>query len=172
MSDKKLTFEELKTHLWHAADILDEKGGIDANEYRKPIIGMLFLKRLNDVFEDKANSLEKKIGKKAAWEDTDRHAFFVPKEARWKKIEETFENIGEVLDDACASIERANTRLKGVLSNIVYNNKDDYSDDVLLALVSHFSKKDRRLGNNDLENEDVFGQGYEYLLEQFADSAG
>ena len=24
----KLTFEELKTHLWHAADILDEKGGI------------------------------------------------------------------------------------------------------------------------------------------------
>ena len=112
MTDKKLTFEELKTHLWHAADILDEKGGIDANEYRKPIIGMMFLKRLNDVFEDKANSLEKKYGKKAAWEDSDRHAFFVPKEARWKKIEETFENIGEVLDDACASIERANTRLK------------------------------------------------------------
>ena len=60
----KLTFEELKTHLWHAAEILDEKGGIDPNDYRKPILGMLFLKRLNDVFEDKAISLEKNMAKR------------------------------------------------------------------------------------------------------------
>ena len=74
----KLTFEELKTHLWHAADILDEKGGIDPNEYRKPILGMLFLKRLSDVFEDKATSLEKKYGKDEAWNNPDRHPFFIP----------------------------------------------------------------------------------------------
>ena len=168
----KLTFEELKTHLWHAADILDEKGGIDPNEYRKPILGMLFLKRLSDVFEDKATSLEKKYGKEEAWNDPDRHPFFIPKDSRWSKIEEKFENIGEALDKACIEIEKANSKLKGVLTNISYNNKRDYSDEVLLALVSHFSKKDRRLGHDDLENEDVFGQAYEYLLEQFADSAG
>jgi len=169
---EKLTFEQLKIHLWHAADILDEKGGIDPNEYRKPILGMLFLKRLNDVFEDAATNLEKKFGKKDAWEDQDRHPFFIPKEARWETIAKTFENIGEVLDDACAAIERVTPKLQGVLTNISYNNKDDYSDEVLLALVAHFSRKDRRLGKNDLENEDVFGQAYEYLLEQFADSAG
>jgi type I restriction enzyme M protein len=168
----KLTFEELKTHLWHAAEILDEKGGIDPNDYRKPILGMLFLKRLNDVFEDKAISLEKKYGKKVAWEDTDQHPFYIPKDARWSKIESTSENLGEILDDACTAIEIQNTKLKGVLTNITYNNKDDYSDDVLLALVSHFSKKNRRLGKNDLEEDDIFGQAYEYLLEQFADSAG
>ena len=168
----KLTFEQLKTHLWHAADILDEKGGIDPNEYRKPILGLLFVKRLNDVFEDKAKSLEKKYGKDEAWNDPDRHPFFIPKDGRWEKIESTFENIGETLDTACIEIEKANSKLKGVLTTITYNNKRDYSDDVLLALVSHFSKKDRRLGNDDLENEDVFGQAYEYLLEQFADSAG
>ena len=167
----KLTFDELKQHLWYAADILDEKGGIDPNEYRKPILGMLFLKRLNDVFEDEAKELEKKIGKDA-WIDSDRHPFFVPELARWEKIESKFDNIGETLDDACAEIERVNSKLKGVLSNIIYNNKDDYSDDVLLALVAHFSQKDKRLGKYDLENEDVFGQAYEYLLEQFADSAG
>ena len=168
----KITFEELKTHLWHAADILDEKGGIDPNEYRKPILGMLFLKRLNDVFEDKAISLEKKYGKDEAWNDPDRHPFFIPKNARWKNIENTYENIGETLDHACIEIEKVNSKLKGVLTNITYNNKRDYSDDVLLALTSHFSKKNRRLGNNDLENEDVFGQAYEYLIGQFADSAG
>ena len=169
---EKLTFEQLKIHLWYAADILDEKGGIDPNEFRKPILGMLFLKRLNDQFEENAIKLEKKLSKKDAWEDPDRHAFFVPKDARWKKIEETFENIGEVLDSACVAIEQANSKLKNVFTNISYNNKEDYPDNVLLALVTHFSKKDRRLGNLNLENEDVFGQAYEYLLEQFADSAG
>ena len=168
----KITFEELKAHLWNAADILDEKGGIDANEYRKPILGMLFLKRLSDVFEDKAISLEKKYGKDEAWNDPDRHPFFIPKDSRWSKIEDTYENIGETLDLACIEIEKANPKLKGVLTNITYNNKKDYSDEVLLALTSHFSQKDRRLGNDDLENEDVFGQAYEYLIGQFADSAG
>jgi len=168
----KITFEELKAHLWTAADILDEKGGIDANEYRKPILGMLFLKRLSDVFEDKAISLEKKYGKDEAWNDPDRHPFFIPKDSRWSKIEDTYENIGETLDLACIEIEKANPKLKGVLTNITYNNKRDYSDEVLLALTSHFSQKDRRLGNDDLENEDVFGQAYEYLIGQFADSAG
>ena len=168
----KLTFEELRTHLWHAAEILDEKGGIDPNEYRKPILGMLFLKRLSDVFEDKAASLEKKYGKDEAWNDPDRHPFFIPKDSRWNEIEDTYENIGETLDKACIEIEKANTKLRGVLTNITYNNKNDYSDEVLLSLVSHFSQKDRRLGHNDLENEDVFGQAYEYLLGQFADSAG
>lgn len=168
----KLTFDQLKTHLWHAADILDEKGGIDPNEYRKPILGMLFLKRLNDVFEDTAKELEKKFDKKTAWEDPDRHPFFIPENGRWGKIESSWENVGEIIDNACVEIENANPKLKGVLTNITYNNKNDYSDDVLLALVAHFSKKDRRLGNNDLDNEDVFGQAYEYLLEQFADSAG
>ena len=169
---EKLTFEQLKTHLWHAADILDEKGGIDPNEYRKPILGMLFLKRLSDVFEDTAKELEKKIDKKTAWEDPDRHPFFIPKKGRWGEIEGKFENIGEALDDACVEIERVNPKLQGVLTNISYNNKNDYSDDVLLALVAHFSQKNRRLGKNDLENEDIFGQAYEFLLEQFADSAG
>jgi type I restriction enzyme M protein len=169
---EKLTFEQLKTHLWHAADILDEKGGIDPNEYRKPILGMLFLKRLSDVFEDKAKELEEKLDKKTAWEDPDRHPFFIPKKGRWSMIEKSYENIGEVLDDACTEIEIVNPKLKGVLTNISYNNKNDYSDDVLLALVSHFSQKNRRLGKNDLEHDDVFGQAYEYLLEQFADSAG
>lgn len=159
-------------HLWHAADILDEKGGIDPNEYRKPILGMLFLKRLSDVFEDTAKELEKKFDKKTAWEDPDRHAFFIPKNGRWSEIENKSENIGEILDDACVEIEKANPKLQGVLTNITYNDKNNYSDEVLLALVTHFGKKDRRLGKNDLENEDVFGQAYEYMLEQFADSAG
>lgn len=169
MSSQKITFDELKSHLWNAADIL--YGQLDPNEYRKPIMTLLFLKRLNDQFEEKAEMLEKKLkNKKAAWEDPDHHTFFVPKKARWDEIVKTFENIGEKLDEVCTILERQNPHLEGVLTNITYNDKKMYPDNVLLQLVSHFNKK--RLRNSDLENEDIFGQAYEYLLEQFADSAG
>ena len=169
MSNNKLTFDELKNHVWSAADIL--RGSVDANEYRQPIMTLLFLKRLNDQFEEKAELLEKKLGnKKAAWEDSDYHSFFVPKEAYWKIIRDSFENIGEKIDAVCTILERNNQQLEGVLTNVSYNDKNRFPDDVLLQLVAHFNKT--RLRNSDLENEDIFGQSYEYLLQQFADSAG
>lgn len=164
-----ITFDQLKKHLWDTADIL--YGQLDPNEYRKPIMTMLFLKRLSDQFEEKAEQVEKKLkNKKAAWEDPDYHTFFVPKECRWDEIASTFENIGEKLDGICQKLERQNPQLEGVLTNISYNDKKMYPDDLLLKLITHFNKK--RLRNSDLENEDIFGQAYEYLLEQFADSAG
>ncbi len=166
---EKISFEELRKHLWDAADIL--YGQIDPNEYRKPIMTMMFLKRLSDQFEEKAEQIEAKLkNKKAAWDDPDYHTFFVPKECRWNEVVSTFENIGEKLDTICQKLERQNPQLEGVLTNVSYNDKKMYPDDLLLQLITHFNKK--RLRNSDLENEDSFGQAYEYLLEQFADSAG
>jgi type I restriction enzyme M protein len=169
LSDQKLTFEQLKAHLWSAANIL--RGSIDANEFRQPIMSLLFLKRLNDQFEEEAEKVEKKTGnKKIAWEDKDEHVFFVPKTARWNIISSKIENLGEVIDKVCEIIEKENPKLEGVLTNTIYNDKKRFPDDKLLDLVVHFNK--HRLRNSDLEREDVFGQAYEYLLEQFADSAG
>lgn len=131
MSFGKLTFDILKTHLWAAADIL--RGSLDANEYRQPIMTLLFLKRLNDQFEEKAEEIEKEgKSKNDAWEDPDRHSFYVPKESRWKVISNTFENIGEKIDRVCSIIERANPKLEGVLTNTAYNDKRRFPDDVLL----------------------------------------
>ena len=48
----KINFEFLKSHLWSAADIL--RGSLDASEYRQPVMTLLFLKRLNDTFEENA----------------------------------------------------------------------------------------------------------------------
>lgn len=166
---KKLSFEELKIHVWQAADVL--RGSLDASEYRQPIMTLLYLKRLNDRF-DETRELYKKQGKSGKWlNDHDRYDPFIPENARWEAILNTFENIGEKIDDVCSAIEHEDPEnLEGVLTNTSYNDKKRYPDDVLLELVAHFNKK--RLRNEDLENEDIFGQAYEYLLEQFADSAG
>ncbi len=53
--NKKITFEFLKTHLWSAADIL--RGSLDPADYRQPVMTLLFLKRLNDTFEENAEKL-------------------------------------------------------------------------------------------------------------------
>ncbi len=44
----KLTLEELESHLWESANIL--RGSIDSADYKNYIFGLLFLKRMNDVF--------------------------------------------------------------------------------------------------------------------------
>ena len=162
---QKITFEFLKAHLWSAADIL--RGSLDSSEYRQPVMTLLFLKRLNDTFEENAQNLVNKgINKKEAYNKR-RHNFYIPENARWTVLSSAAENIGEKIDDICRIIERENPKLEGVLTNTKYNDKRKYPDDKLRALVSHFNSP--RLRNEDLEKEDIFGDAYEYLLAEFAD---
>jgi len=163
---EKVTLEFLKAHLWKAADIL--RGSLDASEYRQPVMTLLFLKRLNDRFEENVEKLIKQ-GKSEKEANQDfRHDFFIPPEARWESLSKIRSKVGEKIDDVCIKIERANTKLEGVLTNTKYADPRKYPDDNLANLVSHFNEP--RLRNSDLEKEDIFGDAYEYLLEQFADA--
>ena len=165
---EKLTFQILKQHLDASADIL--RGDIDASEFRQPIMTLLFLRRLSDQFVENAEKLEKRHPKEIAWNDADYHDFFIPEKARWKKIQDASENIGEQINKVSEIIERENPSLEGVFTNTDYNDKKRFPDDTLLEMVELFSKYN--LANSNLENEDIFGQAYEHLLERFADSAG
>jgi len=63
MTDK-LTFQELKTFLWDAANLL--RGKIDSGDFKHYILGLLFFKRLSDVFNEEKQKFEKKVGKELA----------------------------------------------------------------------------------------------------------
>ena len=162
----KVTFAFLKAHLWGAADIL--RGSLDPSEYRQPVMTVLFLKRLNDTFEEKAEKLiSEGKSQKEAYDNKNRHYFFVPKDARWSVLSSAAENIGGIIDHVSRIIERENPDLDGVLTNTKYNDKRKYPDDKLRKLISHFNSP--RLRNSDLEREDIFGDAYEYLLAEFAE---
>ena len=162
---EKLTLEKLKTHIWEAADIL--RGSLDAQEYRQPVMTILFLKRLNDTFEENVEKLvnEGQTRKKA--EQKFRHKFYVPEAARWSILADASSNIGETMDTVCREIEEAVPKLRDVLSYLKYNDKKKYPDNKLRQLIAHFNELSLR--NENLEKEDIFGDSYEYLLEQFAD---
>ena len=166
MSDK-LTFDDLKSHLFVAADIL--RKSLNASDNYKAVLPLLFLKRLNDIFEENAGHLirTKKLSKDEAYGNPRRHAFFIPEKARYSVLEKASEDVGAKIISVCSTIERENPLLDGTLVYSEFNKKKSYSDQSLRKLIALIGSKP--LGNNDLENEDVFGDAYEYLLEAFAD---
>jgi type I restriction enzyme M protein len=103
--------------LWLAADKL--RSNMDAAEYKRVVLGLIFLKYISDAFEEKHAQLLKEPG--ADPEDQDEYkaenVFWVPPGARWTYLQNSAKQpeIGKIVDDAMVAIERDNPRLKGVL---------------------------------------------------------
>ncbi|MCM3491165.1 type I restriction-modification system subunit M [Alkalihalophilus marmarensis] len=164
----KLTLQQLEAHLWESANIL--RGSIDSSDYKNYIFGLLFLKRLNDVFVETAEKIQEEEGDDYGWFDRDEHQFFVPERARWQTIQTTTQDIGDAINKAFEALEEENQSLQGVLANIDFNDKEKLPDKLLLQLVLHFTAID--LKNENLSEPDMLGRAYEYLIKQFADDAG
>lgn len=151
--------------IWDAACVL--WGHIPAADYRKVIVGLIFLRYISSAFEKRYLQL---VEEGDGFEDdrdayVEENIFFVPEEARWSTISAVAHEpeIGKVIDDAMRAIEKENTSLKNVLPKIYAS--PDLDKRVLGEVVDLFTNMD--MGDTE-DSKDLLGRTYEYCIQQFA----
>ena len=164
----RLTLPQLEKFLWKSADIL--RSQIDSSDYKKYIFGLLFYKRISDVWDEEYKKVMEEYNDKALAVADYNHRFQVPKDCRWPIIQEQAENIGKKLNEIFDKLTNANSpKLDKIFDDLDFANKDKFPNDVLQKLINHFSQYN--FGSNYISS-DLLGDAYEYLIKQFAADAG
>jgi type I restriction enzyme M protein len=171
------TQADINSAVWAACDTF--RGAIDPAQYKDYILTMLFVKYLSDLRKE---LLEKhheryKGDKTRIKRAMQRERFKVPEECDFDHLyaKRNAANIGELINIALEGIEDANkTKLERVFRGIDFNSetlgepKD--KNRRLKNLLDDFKKID--LQPSHLENNDIIGDVYEYLIARFAAGAG
>ena len=169
MAEKNTANIGFEKQIWDAACVL--WGHIPAAEYRKVIVGLIFLRYISSAFEKRYNEL---VAEGDGFEDEKDaylmdNIFFVPEEARWATISAAAHTpeIGTVIDNAMRAIESENPSLKNVLPKNYAS--PDLEQRVLGDVVDVFTNMDM---SDTEESKDLLGRTYEYCIAQFAAHEG
>lgn len=186
--------QQLEQKLWQIADIL--RGSMDANEYKNYILGFIFYKYLSEKIENYLNKeLENDgISFKEAYEDEEYKelleeeaienlGYFLEPKYLFSQIVEKAQIHEFILDDLERALKKIGESAIGSDSEDDFENLfedvDLYSsklgssengkNNTISQIILKLSEIDFKL--EDAEN-DILGDAYEYLISQFASSAG
>lgn len=182
--ENKLSQADINNIVWKACDTF--RGVIDPSQYKDYILTMLFLKYVSDINKSKHNEyLQRYEGDEARAKRAMRHErFVVPDNSTFDYLykNRNATNIGELIDIALADLEEANREKlssedgSGVFRNISFNSSNlgeaKDKNTRLKNLLIDFSNDKLQFDESHLENNDVIGDAYMYLIEHFASDAG
>jgi len=174
----KTTQEKINRVLWNAADTF--RGKIDSSTYKDYILVMLFVKYISDVHREKLDVYTKRYegNDERIRRAMSRERFVLDEESTFDYLysERTNPEIGVIINKALGSIEDNNaTKLRGVFRNIDFNSEAVLGatrerNTMLRNVLEDFNELDLR--PSQLEDEDIIGNSYQYMIEQFASDAG
>jgi type I restriction enzyme M protein len=178
MSDK-IHQSEINAAAWAACDTF--RGVVDPAQYKDYILVTLFLKYISDVWQDHYDLYQVQYGQdeERIRRKLDRERFVLPKGTSFYDLyaSRTEDNLGELINQAFDAIEEANkAKLEGVFRNIDFNSeanlgKTKERNRRLKLLLEDFNKPELNMRSSRI-SEDVIGNTYIYLIEQFASDAG
>lgn len=172
------TKNDIEKVLWSACDSFRNK--IDSSRYKDYILAMLFVKYLNDVYnETKAKYIEEYKGDERRVERAMRNERFTLTETStfdYLYDNRTDNEIGQKINVALAEIENNNSeKLRNVFRAIDFNSTVDFGETkdknaILRNLLEDFNGLDLR--PSQLDSADIIGDAYEYMIANFASDAG
>lgn len=172
------TKNDIEKVLWSACDSFRNK--IDSSRYKDYILAMLFVKYLNDVYnERKAKYIDEYKGDKRRVERAMRNERFTLTET--STFDYLYDNradneIGQKINVALSEIENNNSeKLRNVFRAIDFNSTVDFGETkdknaILRNLLEDFNGLD--LSPSQLDSADIIGDAYEYMIANFASDAG
>jgi type I restriction enzyme M protein len=165
----KYSQQELDTKLLAAANAL--RGPIDAADFKAYIFPLLFLKRISDTWHwEHARALSDFDGDETLAALPDNYRFVVPEGCRWEEVLALDENVGAGLQLVFDRLQEANPEtLAGVFGTVQWANKAVLPEERLTAVLDVFTGMKL---DPDSVDHDLLGNGYEYLLKNFADESG
>lgn len=175
-----------EAQLWEACEA--QRGSVNASRYKHPVLGLVFLKYVNDNFEHYRTDLAAKLAdpeddyyledesdRLDVLEDRDEYlahnVFWIPTEARWVaeiRDQATQTDIATRIDKVMDAIERENPVLKGVLpKSFAASEIPQRNLTALIGIVDGIT-----FGREDHDGRDRLGQVYEYFLGKFSGIEG
>lgn len=150
---------ELYSSLWESCNKL--RGGMDASLYKDYILTLLFVKYVTDRYKG------------------DRFAeIIVPNGGSFDDMVDIKNNpnIGEKMDVIISALAEANN-LKGVIDVAQFNDEEKIGRgqemvDKLTELISIFQNPKLDFKKNRAGGDDILGDAYEYLMQNFATESG
>jgi type I restriction enzyme M protein len=175
-----------EAQLWEACEA--QRGSVNASRYKHPVLGLVFLKYVNDNFEHYRTELAAKLADPSddfyledesdrldVLEDRDEYlahnVFWIPTEARWVteiRDQAAQTDIATRIDKVMDAIERENPVLKGVLpKSFAASEIPQRNLTALIGIVDGVT-----FGREDHDGRDRLGQVYEYFLGKFSGIEG
>jgi type I restriction enzyme M protein len=185
---------KLETKLWAIADEL--RGNMDANEFKNYMLGFIFYKYLSEKIEIYLNKELKEDGVsfKEAFEDDDLKeeieaeaienlGYFLEPRCVFKNLIKKAKKGEFILDNLQMAMNQIENSTQGTrseedfmglfedvdLQSSKLGKSEDDKNKLISKVLLHLSEIDFKL--EDAE-QDILGDAYEYLISQFASSAG